>query len=258
MTSEPAGSEPTEPEATEPGHATRLRRLAARIDGITGSAGTIRAEHSPSTGAWTFAWTDGPTIGQVRSAAREAEPGTAEALRYVRRFSEDAVALGAVRLAVATTPADARRRPEITPRAVEEFWRDVPLPSPCTDRERRLVYTVVYQVRDAHHRNGADPDDICAMVGQVGLAALLRRAGGPLTPLETLTAHYAATHAHPAWRYRLAPMRAAAALQAVRDDPRATRELLVAALALLPGLPDPGGSAAAELRARLTPRSGNG
>ncbi|MGP3632321.1 DUF6281 family protein [Streptomyces sp. 24-1644] len=179
------------------------------------------------------------------------EPGTTETASEVDGISPE------VAVAIGDSPA-ARRRPEITPRAVEEFWRDVPLPSPCTDRERRLVYTVVYQVRDAHHRNGADPDDICATVGQVGLAALLRRAGGPLTPLETLTAHYASTHAHPAWRYRLAPMRAAAAFQAVRDDPRATRELLVAALALLPGLPDPGGSAAAELRARLTPRSGNG
>ncbi|MFC9246249.1 hypothetical protein ACFT7S_20315 [Streptomyces sp. NPDC057136] len=251
MTSDPTDSGPTDC-CPDCGRATRLRRLAAAVDG------TIEAEHSGSTGVWTFVWTDGPTIEQVRSAAREADPDAAEGLRYIRRFSEDAVALGAVRLAVATTPADARRRTEITPRAVEEFWREVPLPSPCTERERRLVYAVVYQVRDDHRRNWADPDDICRTVAQVGLAPLLRRAGGQLTPLETLTAHYAATHAHPAWRYRLAPMTATTAFQAVRDDPKATRELLVAALTLLPALPEPCDSSAAELRTRLTRMPGNG
>lgn len=250
MTADPVGLEdPADP-------AARMRRLAATLaDAVHGA---IEAEHSASTGGWSLVWTDGPTVRRVRSAAREAEPRAADELRYVRRFSEEAVALGAVRLAVATTPADARRRPAITPRDVEELWREVPLPGPSTERERRLVYAVVYEVRDGHHRNEADPGDICGLVAQVGLAPLLRRAGGLLTPLETLTAHYAATHAHPAWRYRLAPLPATTAFAAVRDDPKATGELLVAALALLPGLPDSYGSDAVGLRARLARIPGGG
>lgn len=230
----------------DPDRAARLRRLAAAIDE------RIEAEYADSTRAWTFAWTDGPTAEQVRRAARDAEPDAAQGLRYVRRLSEDAVALGAIRLAVAASPADARRRPEITPRAVEDFWQDVPLPGPCTERERVLVYAVIYEVRDGHHRNEAAPDDICGLIGHLGLAPLLRRAGGELTPVETLTDHYAPTHAHPAWRYRLAPMTAEAVVRAVRDDPRATKELLAAALTLLTGRPgSSGGATTAELRARL-------
>ncbi|MGW8884499.1 hypothetical protein [Streptomyces sp. NPDC055749] len=225
--------------------ATRLRLLAAAIDG------EVEAEFCDSARKWTFVWTDGPTAEAVRRAALEAEPEAAEGVRYVRRFSEDAVALGAIRLAVATSPDDARSRPAITPRAVEEFWRDVPFPSPRTERERVLIYAVIYQVRDGHHRNRADPEDICDLIGHAGLAPLLRRAGGELTPVEVLTAHYASTHAHPAWRYRLAPMAATTVFQAVVGDPKATKELLAAALTLLPGLPDTFGSAAAGLRARL-------
>ncbi|MEU8678811.1 hypothetical protein [Streptomyces sp. NPDC048560] len=239
MTPGPAGSVP------EP----RIHRLAAVLSETTGRR--IEAERSVSPDGWALVWTDGPTGQHVRSAAHHAEPHIAAELRYVRRLSEEAVALGAVRLAVATTPADARRRPTVTRSAAEEFWRTVPLPCPTTERERLLVYAVIYEVRDNHRRNRAAPADICALVAQVGLAPLLRRAGGRLAPLETVTAHYAATHAHPAWRYRLAPMAATTAFEAVRDDPEATRELLLAALALLPGLPGPYGVDEAALRTRL-------
>ncbi|WP_405385948.1 hypothetical protein OG596_00520 [Streptomyces sp. NBC_01102] len=222
--------------------ADRLRRLAASLPV------RIEAEYSASTHGWTFVWTDGPTAAFVRRAAQEAEPDLTEGLRYVRRYAEETVALGAVRLTVATCAAEARHRPVISPAAVEEFWRHVSLPIPSTDRERLLVYAVIYEVRDGHHRNRAYDHEICDMIGRYGLAPLLRRAGGELTPIEALTDHYASTHAHPAWRFRLAPMTAAAAFDAVRDDPKASQELIAAALTLLPELP---GTSAAELRARL-------
>ncbi|MDA1358310.1 hypothetical protein O1R50_01685 [Glycomyces luteolus] len=223
----------------------RLRRLAATLHE------SIEVEYDDSAQAWTLAWADGPTVAQVRRDAEAAEPEAAPGLRYLRRYSEDAVALGAVRLAVAISADDARRRPEISPAAVETLWRDVPHPAPATERERSLVYAVVYEIHDAHHRNRASAHEICDMVARYGLAPLMRRISAALTPIETLTAHYASTHAHPAWHYRLAPMSATAAFEAVRHDPNASPELIEAALTLLPELPDMYEGAGAHLRARL-------
>jgi hypothetical protein len=231
--------------STDPSREARLRGLAATI------FEHIELEHVDSTQEWTYAWTDGPTAEQVRRVAEAAEPHAALGLRYVRRFSENAIALGAVRLAVATSAADTGRRPEISPSAVEELWRDVPHPSPATERERLLVYAVLYEAHDNRRRNEVPAHEICELIAQSGLAPFLRRTGGALTPIETLTAHYAPTHAHPAWRYRLAPMTATAAFEAVRHDPNASRELIEAALTLLPELPETYDSAADHLRARL-------
>jgi hypothetical protein len=224
---------------------TRLRRLAAAY------AAPVEVEHDRGSGAWTYAWTDGPTAEQVRRDAEAAEPEAARGLRYLRRYSENVVALGAIRLAIATSAEDALQRPQISPAAVEGLWWDVPHPGPATDRERSLVYAVVYEVHDAHHRNQATAREICDLVAQYGLAPLLRRTGAPLSPIETLTAHYAPTHAHPAWHTRLAPMSATAAFEAVRHDPNATREHIEAALTLLPELPDTYAAAGAHLRSRL-------
>ncbi|MDN3238298.1 hypothetical protein [Glycomyces tritici] len=234
---------PTAP--SDPDRESRLRRLAADL------AEPVAAEFDPATDAWTYTWTDGPTAEHVRRAAEAAEPEAALGLRYRRRYSESTIALGAVRLAVATSAEDALRRPEITPAAVEALWRDVPRPRPATDRERYLAYGVVYEVHDAHRRNQASAREICEQVALCGLAPLLRRIGSPLTPVEALTAHYAPTHAHPAWHYRLAPMSAVAAFEAVRRDPDATRERIEAALTLLPELPDAYAAAGARLRSRL-------
>lgn len=233
------------PDSPDPDRESRLRRLAAAV------FEPIEVAYDPATGAWTCTWTDGPTAEQVRRAAEAAEPEAARGLRYERRYSESVIALGAVRLAVATSAEDAARRPEITPAAVEALWRDVPDPRPATDRERSLVYGVVYEVHDAHHINHASARQICEQVAHEGLAPLMRRVEALLTPIEALTAHYAATHAHPAWHYRLAPMSATAAFEAVRRDPKATRERIEAALTLLPELPDAYADAGAELRDRL-------
>ncbi|GAA2646186.1 hypothetical protein GCM10010425_64370 [Streptomyces spororaveus] len=234
--------------------ATRLHRLARTLTQRFGldlhRHEAVEAEWSGSARAWTFAWTDGPTVAQVRAACREAEPEASEGLLYVRTLSEASVALGAVRLTVSTATGPARRL-LVRPADVEALFRDVPFPQPRTDRERALVYAVVYEIHDAHHRNQADAEEICGLIKQYGLAMLLRRCGAELSPVEILTDHYAATHAHPAWRYRLAPMCAGVLFRAVREDPRASAELIAAALALLPGLPDECAAAEDELRARL-------
>ncbi|MGW6209630.1 hypothetical protein ACWF9B_39070 [Streptomyces sp. NPDC055089] len=239
--------------ATDP--ATRLRRLARVLTVRFGldrhRHGEVEAGWSRSAGAWAFAWTDGPTVAQVRAACRESGPEPADGLRYVRTLSEDAVALGAVRLTVAPADGTGRRSP-VQPADVEALWADEPFPAPRSERERALVYAVVYEAHDARHRNRAEAEEICALVNQYGLAVFLRRCGAALSPVEILTAHYAATHAHPAWRHRLAPMEADVLVRAVRADPGASAELVSAALALLPGLPaasDDG--AGVELRARL-------
>jgi hypothetical protein len=104
----------------------------------------------------------------------------------------------------------------------------VPHPSPATERERLLVYAVIYQAHDNRRRNQVPADEICELIAQHGLAPFLRRAGGALTPIETVTAHYAPTHTHTAWQYRLTPMTATTAFKAVRHDPKASRQLIEA------------------------------
>lgn len=239
--------------------ATRLHRLARVLTVRFGLdhdwQRAVDAAWSRSARAWTFAWTDGPTVAQVRAACRESEPEASDGLRYVRTLSEDAVALGVVRLTVAPAEGTGRRSP-VGPADVAALWEGEPFPAPRTERERALVYAVVYEAHDAHHRNRAGAEEICALVNQYGLAVFLRRCGAALSPVEILTARYAATHAHPAWRHRLAPMEADVLVRAVLADPRASAELLSAALTLLPGLPggpDDGSGADAgdELRARL-------
>ncbi|MFE7548879.1 hypothetical protein [Streptomyces gardneri] len=88
------------------------------------------------------------------------------------------------------------------------------------------MYAVLYEIHNAHHRNRARPEEVCEIINQYGLAVFLRRCGAMLSPIEILTAHYATTHAHPAWRYRLVPMDATVLFRAVREDPRATMELV--------------------------------
>ncbi|MFD8976527.1 hypothetical protein [Streptomyces sp. NPDC059593] len=234
--------------------ATRLRRLARTLTDRFGLGahrhGAVEAEWSESARAWAFVWTDGPTVAQVRAACLEAEPTASGGLRYARMLSQDAIALGAVRLTVCPATG-ASRRPLLRPADIEALLSDEPFPAPRTDRERVLVYAVLYEIHNAHHRNEARSEEVCEIINQYGLAVFLRRCGAELSPVEILTAHYATTHAHPAWRYRLVPMDATVLFRAVQEDPRATMELVTAALTLLPGLPAEYVEAGDELRTRL-------
>ncbi|MCX4967938.1 hypothetical protein OHA98_24880 [Streptomyces sp. NBC_00654] len=234
--------------------ATRLRRLARTITARFGLASdrqeAIEAEWSGSARAWVFSWTDGPTVAQVRAACGEAEPEASERLRYVRGLSQNSAALGAVRLTVSSATSTGRR-PFVSAPDVEKSLRDEPFPAPRTERERALVYAVVYEIHDAHRRNQADAEEICGLINRYGLAMFLRRCGAELSPAEILTAHYAASHAHPTWRYQLAPMEADVLFRAVHEDLRAPAEIIAAALALLPELPAGFAEAEHELRVRL-------
>ncbi|MFI5743494.1 hypothetical protein ACIA9I_34630 [Streptomyces anulatus] len=189
-------------------------------------------------------------MAQVRAACLEAEPTASEGVRYARTLSEGAVALGAVRLMVGPVTG-VNRRPFLRPADIEALLGEEPSPAPRTDRERALVYAVLYELHDAHHRNQARAEEICDLVNRYGMAVFLRRCGAELSPVEVLTAHYAATHAHSAWRHQLTPMDAAVLFRAVREDPGATAELVTAALALLPGLPAECAAAEGELRSRI-------
>jgi hypothetical protein len=223
--------------------ARRLARVLTDRFGLDGRRlGPVEAVYADPE--WTLEWTDGPTVEQVQRAAR-AEPEAPENLRFERKLSEDAIALGAVRLAISA--ASTRGRSHISTAAVHDFWRSVPLPAPDTDRERRLVYAAVYQVHDNHRANVVDHQLICDEIAR-GLIPLALRSGVVLTPIETLTARYAFGRDRAAWYYGLVPMPAAAAFQAVCADTKASPENIAAALTLLPDLPAT--AAADRLRAR--------
>ncbi|MFJ9887294.1 hypothetical protein ACIQRW_15695 [Streptomyces sp. NPDC091287] len=230
--------------------------LAALIAGKLGAE--VEAVRDPDTGRWTLEWTDGETVEAVERAVRtvggpEAAPGLHHGLHhgldYRRRLSESAVALGAVRLATSTDGSGPR--PPVDAAAVEAFWRDVRLPSPLTEREALLVYGLIYQVHDDHRRNEAEPEQICHLVRQAGLAMILLRRPEALTPAELLTARYARSHGHPAWRYCLVPMDDARLVRAVHEDRTATAEHLKAALTLAAALPGTPETVTSRLRTRL-------
>ncbi|MFI7289698.1 hypothetical protein ACIBRY_24075 [Streptomyces anulatus] len=238
------------PRDDSPHHA--LAALIARKLGAE-----VEAVQDPDTGRWTLEWTDGETVEAVERAVRaaggqEAAPGPHHELHYRRRLSETAVALGAVRLTTSTDGSGPR--PLVDAPAVEAFWRDVRLPSPLTEREALLVYGLIYQVHDDHRRNEAEPEQICHLVRQAGLAVILLRRPEALTPAELLTARYAGSHGHPAWRYCLVPMDDARLVQAVDEDRTATAEHLRAALTLAAALADTPEAVVSHLRARLTRR----
>ncbi|MFB7587852.1 hypothetical protein [Streptomyces sp. NPDC056169] len=256
--------EPTDDRGARPRELARVvtERFGLDADGYRHGPCTAErgADHSAERGAdgangvfgdvWTLVWTDGPTVEQV---LRELGPeGDGEGPRCRRLLSEGTVALGAVRLAMGGAPGV---RPGITPEAVERLWYDVPFSGPATDRERALVYAVVYEAHDNARGNRVGDGRICDLVAAAGLAWFLERMRVPLAPAEILTARYAAAHGHLAWKYRLTPMAVPTLLAAVRADRRASPELLTAALALASG-PDGGADEATvtELRGRLGPR----
>lgn len=64
-----------------------LRQLAADLAeqyGLPGGAEGLTASYDEPTRAWTFRWQDGPTVEQVRRAARTAQPEVVKGLGYER------------------------------------------------------------------------------------------------------------------------------------------------------------------------------
>ncbi|MGW5677265.1 hypothetical protein ACWEV4_19655 [Streptomyces sp. NPDC003860] len=216
------------------------QRVAEALGAATGHE--IRA----NTDGSGVVWTDGPTVEAMRRAAAEVTGARGRHTGLRRELSAEAVALGAIRM----TADHATGGPGggIGPASVAAFLQDTPLPAATTERERALVYAVIYQVRDDHRRNTARPEDICDLVAS-GLGHLARRLD--LSPLELLTARYASGAARHAWQRALVPMPAKDAFLAVHRDPCARAEHVRAALAVLPEPPPELEAAAASLRARL-------
>ncbi|MFK3734828.1 hypothetical protein ACI2LJ_31690 [Streptomyces sp. NPDC088090] len=190
--------------------------------------GTVAAGHDGDVPA--LVWTDGPAVDELAEAARALAPETAGGLAFRRGLSERWIALGAIRLAPG--PLSCGLPVPLSPAAVEAHWWRTRLPVPVTPREERLVYGLLYEVHDDHRRDEVTAQEICTGLNRRGLAALLLRSGAELTPAELLTARYAASHGHLAWRHALRTMPVPVLLRAVRDDPQAPPDCLAAARAL--------------------------
>ncbi|WP_370409277.1 hypothetical protein [Streptomyces fradiae] len=205
-----------------------VEALAAALGERFGTAFAVEADTGDGP---ALAWTDGPTADQVAEAARAPAltSEAAEGLAFHRALSERAVALGAIRLAVAPSPLACGLPVPVSPAGIESLWWRTPLPATATPREERLVYGLLYEVHDDHHSNHVTPQQICDGLARRGIATLLLRSGAELTPAEILTARYAAAHGHLAWRHRLATMPVPVLLRAVREDPQASPECRAAA-----------------------------
>ncbi|TQE33102.1 hypothetical protein [Streptomyces ipomoeae] len=236
---------------------SRLRRLAAELSEKYeldwGRGERIEPEYDDARREWTYRWFDGPTVEQVKRAARKADREATEGLKYRREFSQQAVALGVIRLAMdPDIEVDLRDHPYVTPTAVEELWRTVSKPRPRDAREEAMITAIVTTANGDRGRGWAQAYEICKLVQEQGLAVFLRRSGAELTPIERLTDRYASSPASLAWSYRLTPMTPLAAFSAVQADEKAKPEAVADALTLLPKLHAELDAAAAALQARVT------
>ncbi|MFD4376777.1 hypothetical protein [Streptomyces sp. NPDC058486] len=200
--------------------------LAAALSGRFGAAVTAGRDGDVPA----LVWTDGPPVDEVAEAARALAPETADGTAFRRELSERWIALGAIRLA--PSPMSCGMPVPVSPAAAESLWWRTPLPVPLTPREESLVYALLYEVHDDHRRNHVTAEEIFTGLARRGLAALLLRSGAELTPAELLTARYAASHGHLAWRTSLRTMPVPVLLDAVHDDPHAPPECLAAARTL--------------------------
>lgn len=231
----------------------RLRRLAAKLTeefGLPWGHRAIEPYYDETRRDWTFRWQDGPTIEQVRRAARKAQPEAVEGLNYRRRLSAEAHALGALRITLAAEPEnDDFQGPYVSPSRIEEHFAQTRNPAPQAGREATMVANLLKASKD-HGRNYWDESErACNYVMEKGLAKALD--GVDLTPLELLTARYAQGAAERAWRRRLVPLTPLEAFSAAQADTKASPEAVAAALALVPELHAAIDTAAAALQARV-------
>ncbi|MER8184547.1 hypothetical protein [Kitasatospora sp. NPDC094015] len=205
----------------------------------------IEPQYDPGSRRWTLRWYDGPPVSAVRAALGKL--GTEAARMLVRRdLTTRALALAAIR----ETRAGAMHRWVGSwgqRYHLEQILADRPFPD-RTDgpREAAMLERLLQAATDAHGR-WPHPDENKAfeLVARNGVAWLLPddRLAGPedrqgiaLSPLEYLTARYAAGVHRTAWETALATMPLRAAVIAARDDTAATPDAARAALTLLPDL----------------------
>ncbi|WP_327258134.1 hypothetical protein [Streptomyces sp. NBC_01244] len=232
----------------------RLRRLASALTGQFGlpwGPGAIEPRYDEARREWNFAWRDGPTVAQVRRAAKSAEPEAAEGLLYERTLSQETYALGVLRLTLDASPADKDfQSPGIHPFDVEKFFEKTRNPK-ARGREVAIVANIVAQSKASGGPGwGGESQVICDHVAKKGIAGFL--AGVELTQVEALTQRYASGDAERAWRRRMAALTPLEAFSAVQADEQPPAAAVEAALALLPELHAALDTAADRLRTRTS------
>lgn len=242
----------------------RIRKLAPGLSehfGLEyGKREWIEAEYDDRRAEWTLSWTDGPTVGQVTRAARAADKEATEGLRYERRYSQQAYALGAIRRALAGEDLQGGNEWWAVSR-VEEYLAKAKNPGrPKPGRESDMVERLIAAADRGRGRNYAQGSEICGLVDKRGLSWLLTPAGKPadwlpLTPLERLTARYARGEKQKAWWDHLTPLTELEAFAAVQADPEAPAEAVDAVLALVPDVHAAIDTAVADLRTRVSTSS---
>ncbi|MFJ9239742.1 hypothetical protein ACIRJ3_32745 [Streptomyces anulatus] len=215
----------------------------------------IEAQYDDRRAEWTLAWIDGPTVGQVTRAARAADKEAVEGLRYERRYSQQAYALGAIGWARAGADLQGGNGWWAASR-VEEHLAKVKNPGrPKPGRETAMVERLITAADGDRGRHWAEGSEICGLVDKRGLSWLLIPAGKPterlpLTPLEVLTARYARGEKQRAWSQHLTPLTELEAFAVVQADPEAPAEAVAAVLELVPDVHAAIDAAVADLRTR--------
>jgi hypothetical protein len=234
---------------------TRLRRLAADLTqqfGLPWGPRGIQPEYDEIRREWTYAWPDGPTVEQVRRAARKAQPEAAKGLLYRRDLSDTAQVLGVLRMALAAQQPlnEDFRGPHIPLHEIHKFLSTMKNPAPKNGREATIVANLLKLSEKHGHSGWRDAGEKAAeFVATYGFTQAL--ADVELTPLEVLTSRYAQGPAERAWRFRLVPMTVLEAFSAVQADPAAQPDAIDTALTLLPELHAALDQAAADLKERL-------
>ncbi|MEV2186443.1 hypothetical protein [Streptomyces sp. NPDC047966] len=237
----------------------RIRRLASALSEHFkleySKREWIEAEYDDRRAEWTLSWTDGPTRAQVTRAARAADKEAVDGVRYERRYSQQAYALGAI--GWAREEADLQGGNEWwAVSRVEEHLAKVRNPGrPKPGRETDMVERLIKAADGDRGRHWAEGSEICGLVDKRGLAWLLIPAGKPderlpLTPIEVLTAHYARGEKQRAWREHLTLLTELEAFAAVQADLEAPAEAVAAVLELVPDVHAAIDAAVADLRTR--------
>jgi hypothetical protein len=218
----------------------RVRGLAQTLS--TRTQTDVRATYDNGA-RWYLEWTDGPTVAEVRAAVVATDLAGAE-IRTYRTVSARAVATGAIRLAAAGELTIGRRWSQPLDQ-VRDALDDVAHPDrPRDQREDRMAARLLDAATPTDQQWPA-PNEyrIADLVAERGLAWLLPDgAAAPadqqpgLTPIEVLTARYAAGPAARAWREQAQTMPLRAAVEAALADPVLDADAAVAMVALLPQL----------------------
>ncbi|MFI1226284.1 MULTISPECIES: hypothetical protein [unclassified Streptomyces] len=192
--------------------------------------------------------------------ARAANKEAVDGVRYERRYSQQAYALGAIGWARAGEDLQGGNGWWAVSR-VEEYLAKVKNPGrPKPGRETDMVERLIKAADGGRGQHWAEGSEICGLVDKRGLSWLLIPAGKPderlpLTPLEVLTTRYARGEKQRAWWEHLTPLTELEAFAAVQADPGAPAEAVAAVLEFVPDVHAAIDAAVADLRARVSASS---